>query len=60
MDAACPSCRSLQDDCGGHWNTRRGATPVFDGRRGRPTLDVYDNEPDHDANAYQPGQDADD
>ena len=60
MDAACSLCRTLQEDCGGHWNTRRGATTNVDGKRGRSTLDMYDEEPDHDANAYQPGDVADD
>lgn len=56
----CTGCAAAGKDCGGHWNRKVRPLPERGGTRGRVTLDVIDDTPDEDANAYQMGEASDD
>jgi hypothetical protein len=48
-EPGCPSCAAVGHDCGGHWNAGRRRKPAVRDLRGRITLDVIDDDGDHDA-----------
>lgn len=48
-ETGCPSCAALKRNCGGHWNAGRRRKPAVKDIRGRVTLDVIDEDGDHDA-----------
>lgn len=47
-EPGCPSCAAIGKNCGGHWNSGR-RVPIEREQAGRITLDVIDEDYDHDA-----------